>query len=99
MRKGVTPDDIVVCAFNFTPVPREGYRIGVPIPGEYEEIFNSDSEHYAGANVGNGSGLGADSIPWQERDYSLLITIPPLGATFLRPKIIQADVVDEEVSS
>ena len=98
MRKGKTPDDIVICAFNFTPVPRQGYRVGVPIPGEYEEIFNSDSHLYAGSNSGNGGGLGAASLPWQDRDYSLLITIPPLGATFLKPKIIQVEDADEAES-
>ncbi len=86
VRRGDNPDDIVVCLFNLTPTPREGYRIGVPIPGMYQEIFNSDSEHYWGSNMGNMGWLPSDPIPWQGHQHSLLITVPPLAGIYLRPE-------------
>lgn len=79
-------EEMLVVAVNFTPVPRHHYRIGVPKPGVYEEIFNSDAECYGGSNVGNGAMiLMAEDKPWMERPYSLGITLPPLGAIILKP--------------
>jgi 1,4-alpha-glucan branching enzyme len=77
--------DFVVVAANFTPVPRTGYRVGVPRPGFYNELLNSDSDAYGGSNMGNRGGLPADAIPWQEQPYSLLLTLPPLSIVFLKP--------------
>ncbi|MBK8162622.1 MAG: 1,4-alpha-glucan branching protein GlgB [Gammaproteobacteria bacterium] len=77
-------DDLVV-ALNFTPVLRRDYRIGVPHPGVYREILNSDSEFYAGGNQGNGNGLYAEPIPWMDRPYSIAITLPPLAGVVLKP--------------
>jgi 1,4-alpha-glucan branching enzyme len=77
------PDFIVVAA-NFTPVPRTGYRVGVPQPGYYREIFNSDSAHYGGSNVGNSGGLPADELAWQGQPYSVLLTLPPLAVIYLK---------------
>ncbi len=70
---------------NFTPVPRHDYRIGVPSPGGYREILNSDSHHYGGSNLGNGGQLVADDVPWMNRPYSLSVTVPPLGTIVLAP--------------
>ena len=84
VRGGEKPDDLVICVFNFTPVPRGGYRVGVPLPGFYREIFNSNSAEYGGDNTGNSGGLTADEIPWQGKEYSLLLTLPPLGGIYLR---------------
>lgn len=84
-RKGNDPDDVIVCVFNFTPAPREGYRVGVPRPGTYKEIFNSDSELFWGSNVGNWGGVPSDPIPWQGCDHSILITVPPLAGVYFRP--------------
>jgi len=56
--------EVRAVVLNFTPVPREGYRIGVPYPGPWREVFNSDSEYYGGSNIGNGAGLVAEDIPW-----------------------------------
>ncbi len=78
-RKGRT----LIAAFNFTPVPRTGYRIGCSAPGLWREVFNSDSQWYGGSNVGNGAGLLAEEIPWMGFGQSLVITLPPLGAIFL----------------
>jgi len=91
-------DELLVVAVNFTPVPRENYRIGVPLAGDYSEVLNSDSSFYGGSNVGNGgSPLQAEDKPWMDRDYSLTITIPPLGAVVFKPSnkkppvLIEAD--------
>lgn len=65
---------------NLTPVPRHGYRIGVPLPGRYRELLNSDSKFYGGSNVGNGGeSLLAEDRPWMDRPYSLALTLPPLA--------------------
>lgn len=69
---------------NFTPVPRENYRIGVPKEGFYTEIFNSDSKYYDGTNVGNGS-IPSEPVPWMNQEHSICLTLPPLGAVILKP--------------
>ncbi|MFO1206643.1 MAG: 1,4-alpha-glucan branching protein GlgB [Burkholderiales bacterium] len=78
-------DEFLVVIVNFTPVPRHGYRIGVPSPGGYREILNSDSHHYGGSNLGNGGQLVAEETPWMNRPYSLAVTVPPLGTIVLAP--------------
>ncbi|MFH1495723.1 MAG: 1,4-alpha-glucan branching protein GlgB [Pseudomonadota bacterium] len=77
---------VVVVVLNFTPVPRQGYRIGVPRPGFYQEIFNSDSTYYGGSNTGNGTGLESQVQPWMGFEQSLVITIPPLSGIILSPE-------------
>jgi 1,4-alpha-glucan branching enzyme len=72
-----------ITALNFTPVPRTGYRIGVPEPGSYHEVLNSDSELYGGSNLGNGAGLVAEDIPWMGFPYSLMLVLPPLAGLIL----------------
>ncbi len=86
LRRGKDPADILVCVFNFTPVVREPYRIGVPAPGFYREVINSDTAKYGGSNVGNGQGVQAEDVPWMGRPFSLSLSIPPLGALYLRPE-------------
>ncbi len=78
-------DETLVVALNFTPVPRHQYRIGVPFPGVYEEILNSDSTYYGGSNLGNAGRLEAEPLPWMGRPYSLNITLPPLAGVIFRP--------------
>ncbi|MHB0887813.1 1,4-alpha-glucan branching protein GlgB [Acidithiobacillus sp.] len=73
---------LVVALFNFTPVPREHYRIGVPQAGTYREILNSDAPAYHGSGVGNGP-QAAQGTPWMGLPYSLELTLPPLAALFL----------------
>jgi len=70
---------ILVFIMNGTPVVRSGYRIGVPHEGFYREVLNTDSEDYGGSNVGNRGGLSADPIPWQGREHSIQIELPPLA--------------------
>ena len=71
---------VVIVALNFTPVPRENYRIGVPQPGTYVELLNSDSLFYAGSNVNNGSGVTAQNQAWMDQPHSMLIKLPPLAS-------------------
>ncbi len=72
---------IVVC--NFTPVVRENYRIGVPENRVYHEIFNSDSEIYGGSNIGNLGKIKSENIPFHGFNYSISLTLPPLGCLIL----------------
>jgi 1,4-alpha-glucan branching enzyme len=69
---------------NATPVPRHGYRIGVPDEGWYEETLNTDAETYGGSNVGNFGGKHADPVAWQGHPHSLSISLPPLGVVAFR---------------
>ncbi|MFZ8787798.1 1,4-alpha-glucan branching protein GlgB, partial [Thermocrinis sp.] len=77
--------EMVLVVLNFTPVPRYNYRVGVPKGGLWLEIFNSDSELYGGANIGNMGRVVAEDVPFHGRQYSLSLTLPPLGAVFLKP--------------
>jgi 1,4-alpha-glucan branching enzyme len=73
-------EDFHVVVLNFTPVVRRDYRIGVPRPGLYREVLNSDSQFYGGSNVGNDPELASQPIAWMGRRDSILLTLPPLGA-------------------
>jgi 1,4-alpha-glucan branching enzyme len=79
VRKGEKDGDIAIVVSNFTPVPREGHRIGVPHPGFYREAINSDAGIYGGSNMGNAGGMFADEISSHARPYSLCLTLPPLS--------------------
>jgi 1,4-alpha-glucan branching enzyme len=83
LRKGKSENDVVLVVCNFTPVPRENYRIGVPLQGYWEEIFNSDSHNFGGSGVTNHPNE-ASPIPYHGKDYSLSITLPPLGVTYMK---------------
>ena len=74
----------VVVALNFTPVLRHGYCLGVPLAGRYREIFNSDSRHYGGGDLGNGGVTTAISAPCMGRPAQLSLTLPPLSGLILR---------------
>ncbi len=79
------PNDLVLCVCNFTPVPRRGYRVGVPRGGFYAEVINTDGAAYGGSNVGNAGGVPSEPVPWHGQPHSLLVTLPPLAALWLRP--------------
>jgi 1,4-alpha-glucan branching enzyme len=81
-RRKCKQEDLIVI-LNFTPVPREFYRIGVPEEGSYTELFNSDSSYYGGSNVGNGV-LLSEPLPWMNQPHSLSLTLPPLAALILK---------------
>ena len=87
MRRAKDPNDFVVVACNFTPVVREEYRIGLPTGGFYDEIFNTDSEYYAGSNVGNFPGVMAEEIESHSRPFSAEIKLPPLSTIVLKPRM------------
>jgi 1,4-alpha-glucan branching enzyme len=84
LRKSEVPEETIVIVFNFTPVPRQAYRVGVPHGGLWKEILNSDGEVYGGTGVGNRGQAVADEAPFQGRPYSLFLSLPPLGALFFK---------------
>jgi 1,4-alpha-glucan branching enzyme len=86
LRRAKNPQDFVIAACNFTPVPRTMHRLGVPELCWYEEINNSDSIFYGGSNLGNGPGRMAEALPWDGRPFSIPITLPPLGIVMLKPR-------------
>ncbi len=75
----------MVCVFNFTPVPRSGYRVGVPFGGEWREILNSDAARYWGSGHHLNPSLHAEDIAWHGREHSVAFDLPPLGAVYLKP--------------
>jgi 1,4-alpha-glucan branching enzyme len=83
VRYGKNRDKPVVIVCSFTPIPREGYRVGVPLPGFYRERLNTDAGLYGGGDVGNGGGSTAEEIEHHGRPYSLSLTLPPLGTLVL----------------
>ena len=85
IRRGKNPEDFLVFVYNFTPVARMGYRVGVPKGGFYKEVMNSDSGSYWGGNMGNFGGIWAEDVPWHGRTSSLSLTIPPLSMVVMKP--------------
>jgi len=83
LRKDRSGERLVAAVFNFTPVPRTNYRIGVPKLGIWREAINSDAALYGGSNVGNQGGVEAEPVSWMGRPYSIPISVPPLGALVL----------------
>jgi 1,4-alpha-glucan branching enzyme len=84
LRKGGSADEAIVVACNFSSVPRDNYRIGVPRKGVWREIFNSDSKVYGGSGRGNWGEVRTTPFPLAGRNHSMTVDIPPLGAVFLR---------------
>lgn len=84
LRYDSTRNDVVLVVLNLTPVPRVGYRIGVPKPGVWHEILNTDSEWYGGSNCGNAGVIHAENIPSHRKDFSLNLAIPPLSTIWIR---------------
>jgi len=85
VRQGQDESSPLVALFNFTPVPRTAYRIGVPSAAAWCEVLNTDSMYYGGSNLGNGRPLRPQNLPWMGYPYSVEVTLPPLGAIFLKP--------------
>ncbi|MFL5659542.1 MAG: 1,4-alpha-glucan branching protein GlgB [Ktedonobacteraceae bacterium] len=84
MRCSKNVDDTLVFVSNFTPVPRHGYRLGVPNPGEYYELINSDAIRYGGSGLENGQPMPSGPIYWQSCPHSILLTLPPLATAILK---------------
>lgn len=83
-RKAKESNEQVVVLCNFTPIPREHYRIGVNAPGRYKVLLNSDSEYYWGSNYDVGEVFTAEAVNSHGREHSIVVNIPPLAALFLQ---------------
>jgi 1,4-alpha-glucan branching enzyme len=79
IRKGNNPNEDLIVVCNFTPVVQENYRIGLPKKGKLTQIFNSDETQYGGSGVTNAQAIKIDAEPWNGRDFSAAIILPPLG--------------------
>jgi 1,4-alpha-glucan branching enzyme len=84
IRQARDQGDFVVTAFNFTPVPRGDYRIGVPDGGFYAELLNSDSAAFGGSNLGNSGGVWSEPVAIHGFAQSICLTVPPLGCLVLK---------------
>jgi 1,4-alpha-glucan branching enzyme len=84
LRKGLAANEALLVACNFTPVPRHGYRIGVPRGGRWEEVLNSDAPIYGGSGQGNLGGIAAEPVSWQGRPHMLTVTLPPLAIVIFK---------------
>jgi 1,4-alpha-glucan branching enzyme len=82
LRKGKSTSSLVLALCNFTPVPRDGYRLGVPRRGFWREALNSDAVAYGGSGIGNRGGLDAEPVAHHGRPFSLVLTLPPLSVSF-----------------
>jgi len=80
LRRGNDPDDAVLFVFNFTPIPRQNYRVGVPWPGAWREVLNTDAGHYGGSGRGNLGNVATAPVAFHGRPQSLNLVIPPLAA-------------------
>ncbi len=86
-RRAHDPDDLLVFVCNFTPVPRWGYRVGLPKAGSYQEVLNSDWPQFGGSGVENSAPVHAEDYPWQHCNWSAPLNLPPLGVTILQPRL------------
>ncbi|AET67872.1 alpha-1,4-glucan:alpha-1,4-glucan 6-glycosyltransferase [Desulfosporosinus orientis DSM 765] len=93
-RRGSQPQDELVILCNFQPQSYENFRIGVPRPGVYEELLNSDQEKYGGENYLNQGLLRAENKPWHGQKNSLVIHVPSLAIVILKP-ILNTKVLEE----
>jgi 1,4-alpha-glucan branching enzyme len=84
IRRARDPRDFTVMVANFTPVPRPGYRFGVPEAGWYREVLNSDAALYGGSNMGNSGGVHSEPIPDHGFEQSISLIVPPLGFVLLK---------------
>jgi 1,4-alpha-glucan branching enzyme len=86
LRQGEEGEAPILVVCNFTPVPRHNYRIGVPRGGYWRELLNSDAARYGGGGLGNYGGVEAAPMPYESLSHSLSLTLPPLGALYLKPE-------------
>jgi 1,4-alpha-glucan branching enzyme len=96
-RSKTRPDEMIVAVLNFTPVVRHNYAVGVPAGGHWTEVLNSDATLYGGSGQGNLGGIDAAPIRLHGRKWSVHLTLPPLGAVFLRAPV--AEVVELDVAA
>ncbi|HTY54361.1 MAG TPA: alpha amylase C-terminal domain-containing protein, partial [Candidatus Binataceae bacterium] len=99
LRKAPESGDQLICVCNFSPVVRAGYRIGVPKPGLYREVINTDSGLYGGSNVGNAGAVMADQIAWHAFPNSISLVLPPLATLwFVAPSESTANLYESPKS-
>lgn len=95
MRKGKKSEDFIIAVINFTPVVYYDYKVGVPYPGIYEEVFNSDDNVYGGSGqTMDKAELFSKYEKWNNKDYHITIKVPPLGATFIKGKDININKLE-----
>ena len=81
----IPASDIVVCVANFSPVPQVGYRIGLPRPGRWLELLNTDAQEWGGSGLGNMGEVMAEDVGWHGLANSAEVVLPPLGVLWLAP--------------
>ncbi|HSS11875.1 MAG TPA: 1,4-alpha-glucan branching protein GlgB [Acidimicrobiales bacterium] len=82
---GVAGPDVLACIANLTPIPHHGYRIGVPVGGQWREVLNTDALEFGGSGMGNGGGVQANATSWHGLPASVELTLPPLAILWLAP--------------
>jgi 1,4-alpha-glucan branching enzyme len=75
----------MVCVCNLSPIPREGYRVGLPCGGAWREVVNTDAAQYGGSGMGNCGGTDAEDVPWHGQAHSAALVLPPLSVLWLVP--------------
>jgi len=83
--------NVVLAVCNFTPVPRTGYRIGVPFSGVWQESLNTDAQYYGGSNMGNAGAMQTDAIPAHGHPASLALTLPALSTVIFKYNLVLSD--------
>jgi 1,4-alpha-glucan branching enzyme len=83
LRKGRSGSRTLLVSMNFTPAPRHAYRVGVPAPGTWRELLNTDATIYGGSGLGNGGAVDAQPVPWHGREHSVELLLPPLAMVVL----------------
>jgi 1,4-alpha-glucan branching enzyme len=86
LRRAQDPEDFLLFCSNFTPVPRQDYRVGVPAAGFYEEVFNTDAAAYGGSGLGNAPGVESEPVAAHGREQSIRITLPPLAVVVFKKR-------------
>jgi 1,4-alpha-glucan branching enzyme len=80
---------VLVCVCNFSALPQEHYRLGLPVAGTWLELVNTDSQHYEGSGVGNLGEVTTEHVPWHGQAVSVTLRLPPLGALWLVPAPVE----------
>ena len=91
MRRSKQAEETLLFVCNFTPVPRHGYRLGVPYAGEYYEVINSDDLLYGGSGLVNNQSMPSGPMYWQSCPHSILLTLPPLATIILKLRAPQKE--------
>ncbi len=78
--------ELLVCVVNFSAVPHHDYRVGLPVDGTWSEVLNTDALEYGGSGVGNLGSVEGEPVEWHGRPFSARMSVPPLGAVWLRPQ-------------